>query len=81
MLTRGLFIVLSFFTFWAQAGNDKINKGNGLGILSFVGAGKAPPAALVRFEGQSLDSKAYVLGCGHCNGLPSGDYVYDKYLY
>lgn len=54
---------------------------NGLGtfFISQTG-GKTPPAALVHFSGQSLNSKAYVIGCGHCNGMPKDDYVYNQTL-
>lgn len=50
----------------------------GLGTFARAWGGKTPPAALVRFQNQSLDSKAYVLGCGHCNNMPLGGYVADE---
>lgn len=44
----------------------------GLGLFAIQFDGRTPPAALIRFEGQSLDTPAYVLACGHCNGMPVG---------
>lgn len=52
----------------------------GLGTFAVKWDGRTPPAALVRFARQSLDDKAYVLGCGHCNGMPVGGYVADAPL-
>ena len=50
----------------------------GLGTYSAGGAGKMPPAALIRFPGRGPDAKAYALGCGHCTGMPVGAYVSDR---
>lgn len=60
------------------AGTADVLNPMGLGTFAMTWNGRTPPAALVRFAGQSLDSKAYVLGCGHCNGMPVGNFVSDQ---
>lgn len=51
---------------------------DGLGIFALEWVGRVPPAALVRFAGQSLEDRAYLIGCGHCNRMPVGSYVVDR---